>query len=48
MTMDILLGLNIIVDLLIPERKGNPLARQINHLIKEKWIHKVDICLKYR
>ena len=34
--MDILLDLNIILDLLIPQRKDYPLARKINNIIKEK------------
>lgn len=40
--MDILLDLNIIIDLLIPERKGYPLAKKINGIIEQrgysKWI----------
>lgn len=40
--MDILLDLNIIIDILIPERKGYPLAKKIDGIIEQrgysKWI----------
>jgi dTDP-4-amino-4,6-dideoxygalactose transaminase len=49
--MDILLDLNIIIDLLIPLRKGYPIAKEIDKIIKErhyrKWISASSIDTLY-